>query len=281
MHARLLEINKRPEPFSRETAAQLWTDPHRSKQMLRYHLDASTDIASRRATFVDASVRWLSERFRLGPGKSVVDLGCGPGLYANQLATTGADVLGVDFSPHSIEYARQQAAGAGVAVEYATADYLTYETPRRFDLALMIFLDYCVISPEKRRRLLANVRTLLRPGGHFVFDVMALPAFEAKQESASYAPSLQDGFFSPNPYFGFFNSFKYEKEKVSLDKYEIVEEGGTVTLYDWFQYFDPASLAAEVEESGLEVREVIGDVAGAPYDPAAHEFAVIARKPID
>jgi hypothetical protein len=45
------------------------------------------------------------------------------------------------------------------------------------------------------------------------------------------------------------------------------------------QHFDVRSLSAEVAASGLMRLRVLGDVAGAPYDPSAREFAVIARKP--
>jgi SAM-dependent methyltransferase len=276
---RLVEINKRPEPFARYTVEQLWTDPHRREQMLRSHLDGSVDIASRRTAVIEESVRWIGDTFELGPGKAVADLGCGPGLYTNRLAVTGAAVVGVDFSVRSIEHARREAGRAGLPVEYVTADYLDYQSDLRFDLVMMIFCDFCALGPERRRRLLEQVRTMLKPGGHFVFDVYSLVAFDAKRESARYAPMLQDGFWSPNPYFGFLNTFKYDTSKVSLDKYEIVEEHGASTYYNWLQHFDLPMLTAEVEASGLAPLQVLGDLAGAAYDPSAWEFAVVVGKP--
>ena len=97
LFARLVEINQRPQPFARDTVEQLWTDPHRAEQMLRSHLDGSVDVSSRRTAFIEKSVRWISDTFELAPGKAVADLGCGPGLYTNRLALTGAAVVGVDF----------------------------------------------------------------------------------------------------------------------------------------------------------------------------------------
>lgn len=102
LFTRLVEINKRPQLFVRDTVEQLWTEPHRSEQMLRHHLDGSVDVSSRTTAFIEKSVRWISDTFELGPGKSVADLGCGPGLYTNRLALTGAAVVGVDFSARSI-----------------------------------------------------------------------------------------------------------------------------------------------------------------------------------
>jgi SAM-dependent methyltransferase len=279
LFARLVEINRRPPIFARDTVEQLWTDPHRSEQMLRHHLNGSIDVSSRTTAFIAKSVDWISSAFDLGPGREVADLGCGPGLYTNPLARTGAAVLGVDFSARSIEYARREADRAGLPVGYVTGNYLTLRTDRRFDLVTLIFCDYCALGPEQRRRLLKTVRTVLKPGGHFLFDVHSLVDFDAKRESATYAPLLQDGFWSPNPYFGFLNTVKYDPEKVTLDRYEIIEENGASVFYNWLQHFDPAMLTAELDAAGLTQHRVIGDVAGAAYDPSAPEFAVIACKP--
>jgi len=47
MYKELSEICDRPQPFSVYTAEKLWNDPHVSNQMLKHHLDPSSDIASR------------------------------------------------------------------------------------------------------------------------------------------------------------------------------------------------------------------------------------------
>ncbi len=44
----------------------------------------------------------MIDTFDLGPGRRVLDLGCGPGLYARRLEAAGADVTGVDLSRVSI-----------------------------------------------------------------------------------------------------------------------------------------------------------------------------------
>ena len=92
-------------------------------------------------------------------------------------------------------------------------------------------------------------------------------------------PDLMDGFWSREPYFGFQTSFKYDAEKVMLDKYTIVEMLQTRVIYNWLQYFSRVSLTEELEGLGLAVESFLGDVAGADFDPGAQEFAVRGRKP--
>jgi SAM-dependent methyltransferase len=276
MFTRLERINRRPEPFSCLTIEELWADPHISVQMLRYHLDPSVEAASRSAEVIGASVAWIATRFDLTAGTQVVDLGCGPGLYANALARSGTAVTGVDFSPRSIAHAREAARRDGLSTAYVEADYLTWTPEHRFDLALMIYCDYGAMAPLQRGQLLGRVRDLLEPGGAFLLDVSSLAALADLEEVAAYAPMLMDGFWSPNPYFGFMNTFVYPDERVSVDRYEIVEADRTRTFCNWVQYYDPESLAAELGAAGFTVAEVLGDVAGAPYDPAGAEFAVVA-----
>jgi SAM-dependent methyltransferase len=276
MFAELEGINRRPEPFSCLTIQELWADPHISEQMLRYHLDPSVDAASRSADFTDRSVAWISARFGIGPGRRVVDLGCGPGLYTGRLARTGAAVTGVDFSPRSIAYAREDAVRAGLPVSFVLADYLAWTPDDRFELALMIYCDYGAMAPPQRRRLLDRLRRILEPGGAFLFDVSSLAALADLEESVAYAPNLMDGFWSSQPYYGFLNTFTYADARASVDRYQIVEPGRTRTFCNWVQYFDPEGLASELGDAGFSVLEVLGDVAGAPYDPGSHEFAVVA-----
>ena len=93
-----------------------------------------------------------------------------------------------------------------------------------------------------------------------------------------YEADLLNGFWSPNRYFGFLNTFKYDQENVVLDKYTIVESDRVITVYNWLQYFEPEDLEREFAECGLAVEGLYGDVAGTLYDRKAKEFAVVARR---
>jgi SAM-dependent methyltransferase len=273
----LSEVNRRPEPFEKYTARELWDDPHTSQRMLAYHLDGTIDVASRNHDFLDRSADWIASRFGLTHGIKVADFGCGPGLYAQRLASTGAGVTGLDFSANPLRYARDQAAASGLDIEYVQTDYLDYETDLRFDLILMIMCDFCALSPKQRARLLEKFRSLLPPGGAVLLDVYSLRMFDAREEATSYAPDLMDGFWSADEYFGFLSSFRYEPEKVLLDKYAVVERDRVRWVFNWLQCFRPADIEKEFADCGLTVVQWLGNVAGDAYDPGATEFAVVAQ----
>ena len=277
MFKELLEINRRPRPYEVYTAAELWTDPHTSSKMLEYHLNDAVEASSRNSAFIQKSVDWIVTRFGVGQDSAIADFGCGPGLYASRLARHTDRVTGIDFSKNSLRYAGEKAAEQGLNIDYVLTNYLDYETDRRFDLIIMIMCDFCALSPEQRQTLLAKFRSLLKPGGRVLLDVHSLNYFDMREESAVYELNQLDGFWSPDDYYCFVNTFKYEPEKVLLDKYTIIEPQRTRVVYNWLQCFSPDSLGAELAENGFEVEDIYADVAGGPFNPEGAELAVAAR----
>ena len=267
----------RPEPFSVYTAKKLWADEHTSAQMLEYHLNGEIDVSSRRIGFIDESVAWMATRFELTAESRIIDFGCGPGLYTSRFARIGAQVTGVDFSPRSISYASEQAKQDGLRIDYVEADYLQYEPPGTFDLVTMIMCDYCALAPDQRLAMLRKFAEHLSTNGRAVIDVYSLQAFDEREETSVCGRNLMDGFWSARPYFGFLSTFKYDDEKVCLDKYTIVEPDRRREIFNWLQYFSPQDLEKEVRAAGLVVEDYLRDVAGYEFDPNYSEFAVVLR----
>ena len=274
----LEKINERPKPFEFYTASDLWTDEYTSEQMLSYHLNPDVDISSRNSAFIDRSVKWIVSHFDLGLGKKVADFGCGPGLYASKLAKSGTAITGIDFSKRSIQHAVEVAEKEGLDIKYINQNYLEFESDDQFDLIIMIMCDFCTLSPEQRKVLLRKFHSLLKPESSVILDVYSLVAFAEKEEGAVYEINQLNSFWSPNKYYGFQNTFKYENEKMMLDKYTIIEADRTRTIYNWLQYFSPEILENEFTENCFKIERIYSDVAGTPFNTEGHEFAVVAKK---
>ena len=277
MFEELIDINRRPKCFSIYTAEELWTDPHTAEQMLNYHLDKELPMASRQHAFIDRSTAWIAEHFGLSKGKKIADFGCGPGLYALRMARTGAKVTGIDFSGNSLTYAREKARQEMLEIDYQQMNYLDFKSDERYDVILMIMCDYCALSPAQRTQLLEIFRKHLTPGGRVLLDVYTLASFSAKEEASMYERRQLNDFWSPDDYFGFVNTFKYDEEKVVLDKYTIIEKDRIRTVYNWLQHFDLQTLQRECEGCRFVIGETYGDVAGSPFCPEATEMAVVLR----
>jgi SAM-dependent methyltransferase len=278
MFDKLEEINSRPTPFQFYTADLLWTDEHTSMKMLEYHLNESVDLASRNIDFIARSVKWIVSHFGIDENTSIADFGCGPGLYTTAFAENNADVTGIDFSRRSIQYAKKISDQKGLAITYYHQNYLEFETEKRFDLITMIFCDFCALSPMQRKTLLAKFYTFLKPNGSLLLDVHSLITFNNRDEVVTYELNQLDSFWSPENYYGFLNIFKYDKKKITLDKYTIIEKGRNRVVYNWLQYFNQDSIKSELEENGFEVEEFYSDVTGATFFPESPDIALVARK---
>ena len=194
------------------------------------------------------------------------------------LAERGAIVTGIDFSDNSLKYAKQVAAEKGLKINYVLTDYLDFKTTNSFDLITMIMCDFCVLSPEQRKKMLSKFNSLLKPDGSVLLDVYSLNSFDQKEESATYELNQFNGFWSPEDYYGFVNTFKYEKEKVTLDKYTIIEKSRKREVYNWLQCYSKDSIRNEFEESGFKVEELYSDVAGKAFSSQSTEIAIVAKK---
>jgi len=97
-------MTNRPAPWAAYTTPEIWNDSHISAQMLQAHLNPESAAASRTAEFINRSVQWLQAVLQINPGARILDLGRGPGLYANALARLGAVVEGIDVSYRKREH---------------------------------------------------------------------------------------------------------------------------------------------------------------------------------
>jgi SAM-dependent methyltransferase len=272
MYDLLNNISKRPEPFSRSTVKELWTRAHLARQMLGYHLSQETDLASRKCESIDRVVEWIDSQLDLSD-KSLCDLGCGPGLYAQRFESRGAKVTGVDFSAVSLDYAKTQGPNS---IRYIEADYLLDDLPSGFDIVTLIYTDLCALSPEQRKVLLGRMRGMLNPSGQIVLDVAGIGSFDQKDETTLIQDKLMSGFWAAGDYVGIQRSFVYPEECLSLDRYVIVEPSETWQIYNWFQYFTPDSIEVELQGAGFEIDQLVGDLTGVPLQPKSDFIGIVA-----
>lgn len=255
---------EKPIPFT-PGEPLFWDDPHISAQMLKAHLNPNNDVASRRPEIIKSTVDWLIEQTGLQPGDSVVDFGCGPGLYTSQFAQRGLKVTGVDYSKRSIAYAEGFARENGLEIEYRYQNYLDLTDENRFDAALLIYGDFCPLSPEQRSRLLANIHRALKPGGYFVLDVTTR-LHRQKNGNQNNWYAVNSGFWKPGPHLVLENGFDYPEESIFLDQAIVIEDGGEISIYrNWFQDYSLETITRELAEGKFITLSAWNDLTGTPY----------------
>ena len=185
----LIHRTPRPVPWT-EGEKIPWNEPGFSARMLREHLSQDHDAASRRFAVIDRHVDWIHKVVLGGRTTSVLDLGCGPGLYASRLARLGHHCTGIDFSPASVAYAREQAAAQGLDCHYTEGDIRKADFGSGYGLAMLIFGEFNVFHPDDTRRILRKAHAALEAGGTVLLEPHTFAAVRGiGEESPSWYSS--------------------------------------------------------------------------------------------
>ena len=149
-----------------------WFEPiaeHLGSAYLRYSFTKGTR----------QEIDFLAEVLELHPGSRVLDVGCGPGRHALELARRGIEVLGVDISAPFVQIAREAAESEGLSnvtfVRHDARELISLDVGG-FDAAICLCQGAFGLmrSPTEDHRVLAGVAGLVRVGGR-----LALSAFNA------------------------------------------------------------------------------------------------------
>ena len=127
--------------------------------------------------------RELVQEMDLRPGESILDVGCGTGTLAVMLARSqpAARVIGIDGDPEVLARAQDKVVASGLTVELreGLADNLSFDD-RSFDKVVST-LVFHHLAPATKRRALAEILRVLKPGGSFFLaDLGRVPALLAQ-----------------------------------------------------------------------------------------------------
>ncbi|MGB6837182.1 MAG: methyltransferase domain-containing protein [Dehalococcoidia bacterium] len=146
----------------------------------RWYVDLFRDVYPERwfeeedalsAARTTAEVDFVEQSLELKPGSRVLDLCCGHGRHATELARRGYQVTGVDLSARALRRARRAAREAGADIHWQRCDMREIAFEEEFDAVINMFSSFGYLeSDEEDRLVLERVRAALRPGGRFLVD---------------------------------------------------------------------------------------------------------------
>ncbi len=190
-----------------------WNDPAFSKRMLREHLSQAHDLASRKRAAIERQAAWIVNAILPPSPGRILDLGCGPGLYAPQMTQTGHRYRGIDFGPASIAYARKHFEEPGLR-EFVLGDIRETPFDGPHDLVMLLYGECNVFAPHEAAHILAKAFAALKPGGRLLLEVHTFDAAKALGSGASWF-AAKEGLFSDAPHLCLTRNQWFERETTS------------------------------------------------------------------
>lgn len=203
-----------------------WHDPEFSRRMLAEHLTQAHDMASRRQTIIDQQVAWIQRKLLRDQPSHILDLGCGPGFYTSRLTALGHTCRGLDISPASIAYAREQ----HPEIEYVLGDVRTLDYGSDYDFAAMIFGELNAFAPDEAEHIIAKAHAALKPGGQLLLEVHPYAVVHRLGQGAPSWYTAEQGLFADEPYLCLTEA-SFEQDHAVFQHYVYAAESGAQSLY--------------------------------------------------
>ncbi len=266
----------RPEIFAKGTA-KFWDDDHISGQMLKLHLNTTVEAASRTKETITAEAAFIIESTGMSDEKTVLDLGCGPGLYAAEFAKTGTKVTGIDLSARSVGYANENVRPVHANTAFLQMNYLDMAFKEEFDIATLIFYDFGALSTDEQNTLLANIHRALKADGVFVFDVIA--ANWQNPLSSGITVLETGGFWRPGPYVEILTAHSYENPRTEGRQYAIIDEDGEAEVIRiYIRLFGLEEITKLLNRHRFKVEKIYKNLKGDLLGENPETYAIFARK---
>jgi ubiquinone/menaquinone biosynthesis C-methylase UbiE len=234
------------------------------------------------AQFYDIENGWAEDLDycrKLAAGRSsVLDLGCGTGLFAASLAQQdGCSVVGVDPAQPMLDIAAARPGGR--RVQWVQGDARQIRLERRFDLVVLTGHAFQVfLKQEDQASVLRTIAAHLTPEGRFVFDSRN-PAVEAwkkwtadrsrrhiEHPTLGRALAWNDVSYDPAAAVATYGTY-----------YKMAANDRTYSSHSRIAFPPQAQIASLLSRAGLTVEQWLGNWSGAPYGPMTPEIIPLGR----
>jgi SAM-dependent methyltransferase len=119
-----------------------------------------------------AEAEFVINALGLQPGAQVLDVGCGYGRHAMELAARGYHVVGLDLSTPLLVRGGEEAHRRGLTIHFLREDMREIDFDAQFDGAYCLFSTFGYFDDETNKKAVANMARALRPGGRLLIEIL-------------------------------------------------------------------------------------------------------------
>ena len=219
----------------------------------------------------DQEVGFINSVLKLPVGSSILDLHCGHGRHAIELAKQGYQVTGIDATHEILDIAVQKAREESVDLTFRFCDMRDLDYVERFDAVINIFAAFGYFTDEENAKVLTQVARALKPGGVFLMDLL----------NRDWMIRNNLNRYWRHPSGEYVLSYKVELKQgvATMQRVLINQVTDTKIKYEFvLRTYSLPEMEAILAQSKLKVKATFGGFDGRDYDEDAPRMIILAQK---
>jgi SAM-dependent methyltransferase len=218
-----------------------------------------------------AEADFYEKQLSLSPGARVLDVPCGDGRLALELARRGCLVTGVDISEEFLRAARASAAGRGLAVDWRKAEMRDLPWREEFDGAFCAGSSFGFLGDAGDLEFLRAASRTLKPGARFAIDAVKAEEILLPLSPESRVMEVEDIRFEAEN--------RYDRATRSMEsRYTITRGARRETRTARHRIYSLAEVRGMLEEAGFEEIEALGSLSGEPFQAGSTRLILVAAR---
>ncbi|HKT12606.1 MAG TPA: class I SAM-dependent methyltransferase [Terriglobia bacterium] len=203
-------------------------------------------------------------------GAALLDVPCGEGRLARELASRGHKVTGVDISPEFIQEARSRAAEKDLDIRWEQRDMRDLPWKDEFDGAFCFGGSFGYFEDEGNVDFVRSVCRSLKPGARFILDIGV--------SMETLLPRIQEREWTRIGDFLFLEENHYDHVHSRLNtNYTFVRDGQMETRSGSHRVYTYRELVRLLESAGLIDVQSSGSLAGDPFSPGSAQLFMVGK----
>jgi len=217
-----------------------------------------------------AEIGFLIENTGLKKPKKILDLACGHGRQAKELARRGHQVTGIDITEGFIRIAESEAEKLGVAVDYRHDDMRNIENKEMYNCIFSLFTSIGYFDDSENRKLFQKIYNALLPGGFFCFDSHNRDAFLTYCQTVAVC-EREENFMIDQLSFDTMTGRSFTRRT-------IIRKAKQRTFQFSVRFYNPTELMQIFEEIGFTSCRFFGGWDGSELQSDSKRMIVVAKK---
>lgn len=235
------------------------------------HHEIPLDLKVYSLAGTDQEVAFIIDVLNLPPGANILDLYCGYGRHAIELAKKGYNVTGVDATQAFLDIASQKAKEEQILLAFKRCDMRELNYEEQFHAVINMFAAFGYFSDEENSRVLSLVARALRNNGLILIDLF--------NREWLVRNNLNRYWRHPNGEIVLSYKVELEKGFIKMKRQLLNHNNGAKTQYEFcLRAYSQVEILDLLTVNGFELLDIYGSFDKRPYSVNTPRMIILAKK---